>query len=129
MKDSIRESMLFERVYPDENYVDKVIELAKNKGYEIRKGSVFCTPSVATEYMHLDEIRSFNTDLIDMETASFYQLADLFELPAVALLVVSDNSATGVALVGRSDDEQEQYEYGRDVVLPDMILALAECQM
>lgn len=129
MKDSIRESMLFERVYPDANYVDKVIELAKNKGYEIRKGSVFCTPSVATEYMHLDEIRSFDTDLIDMETASFYQLADLFELPAVALLVVSDNSATGVALVGRSDDEQEQYEYGRDVVLPDMILALAECQM
>ena len=64
-----------------------------------------------------------------METASFYQLADLFELPAVALLAVSDNSATGVALVGRSDDEQEQYEYGRDVVLPDMILALAECQM
>ena len=40
MKDSIRESMLFERVYPDENYVDRVIELAKNKGYEIRKGSV-----------------------------------------------------------------------------------------
>ena len=79
--------------------------------------------------MHLDEIRSFDTDLIDMETASFYQLADLFELPAVALLVVSDNSATGVALVGRSDEEQEQYEYGRDVVLPDMILALAECQM
>ena len=128
VKDSIRESMLFEKVYPDENYVDEVIELAKNRGYEIRKGSVFCTPSLAMEYTHLDEIRSFDTDLIDMETASFYLMADLFELPAIALLVVSDNSATGVALVGRTDEEQEQYEYGRDVVLPEMILALAECQ-
>ena len=128
VKDSIRESMLFEKVYPDENYVDEVIELAKNRGYEIRKGSVFCTPSLAMEYTHLDEIRSFDTDLIDMETASFYLMADLFELPAIALLVVSDNSATGVALVGRTDEEQEQYEYGRDVVLPEMVFALAECQ-
>jgi purine-nucleoside phosphorylase len=63
-----------------------------------------------------------------METATFYLMADLFELPAVALLVVSDNSATGAALVGRTDEEQEQYEYGRDVVLPDMVFALAECQ-
>lgn len=127
-KDSIRESMLFEKVYPDGKYVDEVIELAGNRGYEIRKGSVFCTPSIAMEYSHLDEIRSFDTDLIEMETASFYLMADLLELPAIALLVVSDNSATGVALVGRTDEEQEQYEYGRDVVLPEMVLALAESQ-
>ena len=127
-KDSVRDSMLHEKVFPDEKYVDEVIEIAKNTGHEIRKGSVFCTPTIAMEYMHLDEIRSYGTDLIEMATATFYLMADLFELPAVALLVVSDNSATGAALVGRTDEEQEQYEYGRDVVLPDMVFALAECQ-
>ena len=125
MKDSIGESMLFTKVEPDLKYVDKVVGIGRDLSYEIRKASVFCTPSVALEYTHLDEIRAFDTDLIEMETASFYLMADLFELPAVALLVVSDNSASGVALIGRTEEEQAQYERGRCVVLPAMILALA----
>ena len=125
MKESIRESMLFTKVVPDMEYVDRVISLGREKGYTIRKASVFCTPSIALEYMHLDEIRSFDTDLIEMETSSFYLMTDLFELPGIALLVVSDNSASGAALVGRTDDQQKQYDYGRNIVLPDMIITLA----
>ena len=64
--------------------------------------------------------------MIEMETASFYLMADLLEVPSVALLVVSDNSATGTALVGRTEEEEERYDYGRKTVLPDMILTLAE---
>ena len=125
MKDSIRETMLFQRIRPDEAYVRRVIDIGEKKGYRIKRGSVFCTPSIALEYSHLDEIRAFQTDLIEMETSSFYLMAELFELPAVALLVVSDNSASGAALVGRTEQQQRQYEYGRCVVLPDMILTLS----
>ncbi len=129
MKDSIKENMLFTKVFPNMEYVDSVIETGKNKGYEIKKGSVFCTPSIALEYTHLDEIKSFDTDLIEMETSSFYMMADLFELPSVALLVVSDNSASGAALVGRTEEQQKQYDFGRMVVLPDMVLTLAKNKM
>jgi len=125
MKDSIRESMLFARVVPDMRYVDQVIDIGRGKGYSLRKASVFCTPSIALEYAHLDEIKSFDTDLIEMETSSFYLMTDLFELPGIALLVISDNSASGVALVGRTEEQQKQYDYGRDIVLPDMIITLA----
>ena len=125
MKDSIHESMLFTKVVPDMKYVDKVIEIGEKKGYHLRKASVFCTPSIALEYLHLDEIKSFDTDLIEMETSSFYLMTDLFELPGIALLVVSDNSASGAALVGRTEEQQRQYDYGRNTVLPDMIIALA----
>ena len=97
----------------------------KDKGYDIKKASVFCTPSIAMEYVHLDEIKAFDTDLIEMETSSFYLMTELFEIPGIALLVVSDNSASGAPLVGRSDKQQEKYDYGRNVVLPDMILTLA----
>lgn len=127
IKDSIKENMLFNKVFPDMDYVDTVINIGKSKGYDIKKGSVFCTPSIAMEYTHLDEIKSFNTDLIEMETSSFYLMADLFEVPGVALLVVSDNSASGAALVGRTEEQQKQYDFGRMVVLPDMILTLAKC--
>ena len=124
-KDSIRETMLFSKTEPDMKYVDEVIAVGKDKGYDIKKASVFCTPSIAMEYVHLDEIKAFNTDLIEMETSSFYLMTELFEIPGIALLVVSDNSASGAPLVGRSDKQQEKYDYGRNVVLPDMILTLA----
>ncbi len=126
MKDSIKENMLFAKVFPDMDYVDSVIEIGKSKGYEIKKGSVFCTPSIAMEYTHLDEIKSFDTDLIEMETSSFYLMTELFEVPGIALLVVSDNSASGVALVGRTEEQQKKYDFGRMVVLPDMVLTLAK---
>ena len=125
MKDSIRESMLFEKVVPDMQFTDEVIRIAAKKGYSIRKAGVFCTPSIAMEYTHLDEIRTFDADLIEMETSSFSLMVDLLEKPGIALMVVSDNSATGVALVGRTEEEQRQYDYGRLTVLPDMILTLA----
>ena len=71
------------------------------------------------------ELRSFGADLIEMETSSFTLMVDLLEKPGISLLVVSDNSATGTALVGRTEEEQRQYDYGRLTVLPEMILSLA----
>ena len=126
LKSSIRESTLFEKVFPETSFSDQVIRLGQVMGHLIQKASVFCTPSIALEYTHLEEIRTFDTDLIEMETSSFYLMAQLFELPAAALLVVSDNSATGAALVGRTAEQQRQYEYGRNVILPEMLLSLAQ---
>ena len=123
--ESIRDGLPYSKVIPDMDYVDKIIGIGREKGYDIRKASVFCTPSLSLEYIHLDEIRSFDTDLIEMETSAFYYMAGLFELPGIALLVVSDNSASGVPLVGRSEDEEKRYDYGRKVVIPDMILTMA----
>lgn len=128
LKDSIRDFVPFEKVYPEMNFVDSVIELGKANGCEIRKGSVFCTPSIALEYYHLNEIKEFDTDLIEMETSTFYLMADLIEVPAISLLVVSDNSATGAALVGRTDEEQARYNNGRMIQLPKMVLAVAGMQ-
>lgn len=125
LKESIRDYVPFEKVVPPMAYVDHVISLGKEHGCDIRKASVFCTASIALEYYHLDEIKSFHTDLIEMETASFYLMADLLEIPSIALLVVSDNSATGAALVGRSEEEQRKYDHGKKRLLPDLILLTA----
>ena len=110
----------FGKVYPDEKYVDEVIELAMENGYTLKKASVYCTDSIALEYSHLEEIKAFDTDLIEMETSSFYELAKLFEVPAIALLIVSDNSATGQPLLGRNDND------GRKIIIPDLIYKLAK---
>lgn len=125
LKESIKDYVPFEKVTPDMEYVDRMISIGKKNGYVVRKASVFCTASIALEYYHLDEIKEFDTDLIEMETSSFYLMADLLEIPSIALLVVSDNSATGAPLVGRTEEEQKKYDEGRNNVLPNLILTVA----
>lgn len=127
LKDSLKDYVPFEKVYPaDMEYVESIIKLAEENNYTIRQASVFCTDSITMEYTHLDEIRSFGTDLIEMETSAFYAIAKIMEIPAVALLVVSDNSATGVPLVGRSDEVQEVYDRARKEILIDLIYKIAK---
>jgi purine-nucleoside phosphorylase len=126
LKDSIKDYIPFEKIYPETEYVDSIIQLAKSSNYEIKKASVFCTDSIAMEYTHLEEIKSFDTDLIEMETSTFYAIARLMEIPAIALLVVSDNSATGVPLVGRNEEIQKKYDYSRKIVLSDLIYKITK---
>ena len=76
------------------------------------------------EYTHLEEIKAFGTDLIEMETSTFYAIAKIMEVPAIALLVVSDNSASGVPLVGRSEEVQKVYDHARKVVLMELIVGI-----
>ena len=124
-ENSIHSFTPFQRVDADERAANEVIALAEDLGYSIKRASVFCTPSIALEYYHLNEIHAMGTDLIEMETASFYLMAELMELPAVALLVVSDNSATGAPLIGRTDEQQERFERGVRRALRDTMLAYA----
>ena len=110
---------------PDRAYVDRVVDLGQRLGHEIKRGKVFCTDSIALEYSHLDEIKATGAELIEMETAIFYQLADLFEVPAVALLAVSDNSATGTPLLGRQEPSMD-YRRARGLAIPDLIYHIAK---
>ncbi|MBU1142282.1 MAG: hypothetical protein KKH92_01410 [Firmicutes bacterium] len=126
LEENLHDYNPFNVIYPDSKYIDEVIILAKKNKYSLKKASVFCTDSVALEYYHLDEIKKFHTDLIEMETSTFYLVADLLEVPAIALLIVSDNSASGHPLVGRNEELQAKYNYGRKVIIPDLIYKIAK---
>lgn len=126
LKDSLKDYVPFERVYPDKSYIAQVMELVRNSGYTIKEGVVFCTDSIMMEYTHLDEIKALGADLIEMETATFYAIAKMMDIPAVAILIVSDNSATGIPIAGRTEEMQKVYEYSKFVVLPDIIYKITK---
>ncbi len=84
---------------------------------------IFCTDSVYCEYSHMDFIKSFGVSLIEMETSVLYQMADLLEKPAIALLAVSDNNTTGDPLLLRTAEQRDAYDQGRKKVIPDIIIA------
>lgn len=123
LKDSLTDFVPFEKIVPDQEFADRVINYVR---FDIKKAAVFCTDSLALEYYHLDEIKAFGTDLIEMETSSFFLLADLFEVPSIAFLVVSDNSATGTPLVGRSEAQENKYNDSRTNILSQLILDVSK---
>lgn len=124
--DQLADYKPFEGVYPDENYLSHVISLASDSGYELKKAVTYCTDFISMEYSHLDEIKATGAELIEMETSSFYLLAELMEVPAIALLIVSDNSASGQPLIGQSEAQREKFETGRRVIIPDLICRIAK---
>jgi len=118
---------LFSSVYPpDETYLDHLVELAAESGYELKKAVTYCTDSISLEYSHLDEIKATGAQLIEMETSSFYLLADMMGVPAAALMIVSDNSASGQPLIGRTEEQQVKFQYGRTVIIPELICRIAK---
>ena len=126
LMEDIRDYKPFGKVYPnDPGFVSDIMKLISDMGYEIRQEAVFCTDTVLCEYAHMDFIKSFDVSLIEMETSSFYLMADLFEKPAAAILVVSDNSATGDSLVLRTDEQKAVYNDTRFRKIPEIILKIA----
>ena len=125
LNSSLTEFHPYETIHPDMAYTQEIVKLAETSGYSLRTARVFCTDSVSLEYMHLDEIKAAGAELIEMETGTFYTLADLFDVPSIALLAVSDNSATGVPLLGRGEDLAQKYLHTRSTVIPDMIFQIA----
>ncbi len=128
LKESLKAYVPFEKIYPAESYVEKIIGLAAANGCQLKKASVFCTDSITMEYSHLEEIKSFGADLIEMETAAFYAIADMMEVPSIALLIVSDNSSLGIPIVGRNEEVQKIYHHTRQVILPDLLFKIIHLQ-
>lgn len=124
--ENIRDYVPFSKVYPNDNdFLNRVIQYLENQEIEIKKVPVFCTDSIICEYSHLDFIKSFDAKLIEMETSSFYLMADLLEKPAIALLAVSDNSSTNDPLLARTDEQKFLYNITRKQVIPQIIIDIA----
>ncbi len=120
--EDIRQYTPFEKVYPnDPAFVQQVVEQYP----DMIQAPVYCTDSIFCEYSHLDFIKSFGAKLIEMETSSFYLMADLMEKPAIALMAVSDNSANGDPLVGRTEEQKRLYNITRKQVIPKIIMDIA----
>ena len=127
LMEDINDYKPFGKVYPnDPEFVSDIMGLITEMGYVIKQEPVFCTDSILCEYAHMDFIKSFDVSLIEMETSSFYLMADLLEKPAIALLVVSDNSATGDSLVLRNPEQKAIYNATRFKAIPEILLKIAE---
>ncbi len=103
------------------DYIDEVIAKAEKSGIKIEKRRTFCTDSIICEYAHLDEIKATGAELIEMETAAFYECLEIIGKKGIALMCVSDNSASGVPLVQRTPEQRRNFDECRTVSIPEVI--------
>jgi len=103
---------------------ESAMNIAKNIGVELKEKIVYCTDSIFCEYLHLNEILELGSEAIEMETAAFYRCMEIINKDGIAILCVSDNSATENHLVGRSDEDTKKFHESRENLIPKLILSL-----
>lgn len=108
-------------------YIEKVLDKASEGNIAIDKRRTFCTDSIICEYAHLDEIKATGAELIEMETAAFYRCLEIINKKGIALMCVSDNSASGVPLVQRTPEQRRRYDECRSHDIPEVIKIACEC--
>ena len=107
-------------------FVEEVLKRAGSHGIALKKRKVFCTDSIFCEYIHLPEIKETGAELIEMETAGFYECINAMEKKGIALLCVSDNSAADIALVMRDEESTKRYKTAREEYIPKLIDLICE---
>lgn len=104
---------LFEHTKSTPKLDEHIVDIATTQGVNILRVPVISMDSVTAEYAHLDEFREMGAKALEMEVATFFACMTHIGKNASAILVVSDNSATGDHLVGRTDAEKIDYHATR----------------
>ncbi len=123
--DNISVSNYRKKVYPTQNSSSRIKQVAALLDIPIGEKIVYCTDSIFCEYYHLEDILSLSSELIEMETSSFFRCMELIQKDYSVLLCVSDNSACGNALFGRSEEDTEKFHLAREKYIPELIIALS----
>lgn len=116
------------KFFPTEDLQKKLIGYMDGQSltpYKMIKN--FSIDTIVGQFFHIDEFLSYGVDVIEMETASVFCLAEMTGLEAVAILNVSDSTAAKKSLLaGRSKDELDKHCYTEDVLVPKLALGFIE---
>lgn len=111
-------------VYPKKDIKENTLRIAEKIGIEMKEKVVYCTDSIFCEYFHLNEILQLGSEAIEMETSSFYRCMEIMKKEGIAILCVSDNSATQNPLVGRNEEDTKKFHMSRETFIPKLVLSL-----
>ena len=107
---------MFEHVSSSHEQNEHIREIGRANGMNVLNVPVISMDSVMAEYLHLEEFRQMGAHALEMEAATFFACMNHINKKASAILVVSDNSATGEHLIGRTDADKLHYHNVRQKI-------------
>ena len=100
---------LFEKTHSSPELNTVLRNICNDLNLTVKQAVPISVDSILCEYQHLDDFRSMGARLIEMECATFFKAIKMIEKQASAVLLVSDNSASGQHLVGQSQELLTKY--------------------
>ena len=100
---------LFEKTHSSPEMNAVLRNICNDLNLTVKQAVPISVDSILCEYQHLGEFRSMGARLIEMECATFFKAIKMIEKQASAILLVSDNSASGQHLVGQSKELRSKY--------------------
>lgn len=115
------------KYYPNKELSDKVLkvtnESVKNKDIKVHMGKVFSCDTIFAEYAHLDEFMNMGCDIVEMETATLFNVANIVGIKASSVCSISDNTIANKSLYnGRTDDDQKRRASVKKDIIPKIVL-------
>ena len=116
LHDKLDANNMFEHVSSSHEQNEHIREIGRANGMNVLNVPVISMDSVMAEYLHLEEFRQMGAHALEMEVATFFACMNHINKKASAILVVSDNSATGEHLIGRTDADKLHYHNVRQKI-------------
>lgn len=111
--DKLDANNMFTRAYANQQLNHEIENICKMQNINIVKAVPISVDSVMCEYQHLDEFKNMGANVIEMESATFFNSMNLIGKSAAAVLIVSDNSSVGQHLIGSDTDMRDKYHNAR----------------
>ncbi len=123
-KDSFCKNVTFgKRFYPTESLNEQLKNSLVKSNQPFTEVGNISIDTIVGQFFHIDEFISLGADVVEMETASVFCLAEMLDIEAVAILNVSDSTIEKKSLLsGRSDKELEKHYYTEDTLVPRLVL-------
>lgn len=112
-----------EKYYPSASLQQKLFAyMSEQKLTKFGTVKNFSIDTIAGQFLHIDEFLAYGAEVIEMETAAVFCLAEILGLEAVALLNISDSTAAKKSLLGgRTEEELALHKHTESVLVPQLI--------
>lgn len=104
---------MFKKAYSNPELNKEIINICESQNIKTVKGVPISVDSIFCEYQHLSEFKKMGANVIEMESATFFNTMNLIGKPASAILLISDNSSVGQHLIDENKETREKYHNAR----------------
>lgn len=116
LHDALDTDNMFKPAYSNPELNRYIKNVCRTQNINTVRAVPISVDSVMCEYQHLDEFKNMGANVIEMETATFFNAMNLIGKPASAVLIVSDNSSVGQHLIDIDKEMRDKYHAARTCI-------------
>lgn len=111
--DELDAKNMFKKAYSDSKLNQEIKNICKERNIKTVDAIPVSVDSVMCEYQHLTEFKNMGAQVIEMESATFFNAMNLIKKSASAILIISDNSSVGQHLIDVNNETRDKYHSAR----------------